>query len=72
VGTARHYCLGLASRVPAGLVWPVPSSVNDSFGMFGFTAAEVGDNLVQIVVMLFDVLVANTPYLFDNFIAVHV
>lgn len=39
--------------------------------MFRLAAAEVFDDLVQAEVMLLDVLVADSPNLLNNFIAVH-
>jgi hypothetical protein len=39
--------------------------------MLGLTSAEVFDDFIQVAVMLFDVLVADSPNLLDDLIVVH-
>ena len=36
--------------------------------MFGLSAAEIFDDFIQAIMMLFDVLVANSPNFLDDFI----
>jgi hypothetical protein len=42
------------------------SSINDPFWMFGLPAAEIRDDFVQTVVVLRDVLVADSPDFRDD------
>ncbi|MEI8371727.1 MAG: hypothetical protein WCJ35_02725 [Planctomycetota bacterium] len=51
--------------------WRLASSIDDPFRMFGLPTAEVGDDFVQAVVVLRDVLVADSPNFLNDLIAVH-
>ena len=55
----------------ASFRWRLTSSIDDPFGMFGLPTAEIGDDFVQTVVVLRDVLVADSPDFLDDLIAVH-
>ena len=63
-------CGPLGGRVfPLG--WVRMSSIDDLRWMFGLPATEIFDHFVQAVMVLLDVLVADSPDLLDHFIAVH-
>jgi hypothetical protein len=55
------------------LIFEIPRlpQIDDLRRIFGLAAAEVLDDLVEAIVMLPDVFVADSPNLFYDFIAVH-
>jgi hypothetical protein len=59
------------SCVRNGFSWWSTPSFNNPFWMLGLPPAEIVDDLVQVVMMLFDVLVADSPNFLDDLIAVH-